>query len=157
MRGRYLAISIAALWLAMSFGASAQAHRPRVFDPAGIHINVANPESPFATNKAAEASVAIDKAHPNVVGAGAFDEADEAPCGTVESSPSFWCPFVTGVGTSGVYFSFDSGHTWTQPSFTGWTARDGTAHFGTTYTLPWYYEAGLVSDADSAVAFGPAP
>jgi hypothetical protein len=157
MRGKYVAASIAVLWVAMSVGAAAQANRPRVFDPAGVLINVANPASPFATDKAAEASVAIDKAHPNVIGAGAFDEADEAPCGTVESTPTSPCPFISGVGTSGAYFSFDYGHTWTQPATTGWTARDGTAHFGTIYTLPWYYEAGITSDADSAVAFGPAP
>jgi hypothetical protein len=157
MRGKYVAASIALLWVAMSFGVSAHANKARAADPTDVHINVANPASPFATDKAAEASVAIDKAHPNVVGAGAFDEADEAPCGTVESTPTSPCPFVSGVGTSGVYFSFDSGHTWTQPAFTGWTARDGTAHFGTIYTLPWYYEAGLTTDADSAVAFGPAP
>jgi hypothetical protein len=122
-----------------------------------VHINVANPASPFAPNKAAEGAIAIDKNTPNVVAAGAFDEVDEAPCGTAESSPTAPCPFVTGVGTSGVYFSFDRGHTWIQPEFTGWTARTGTAQFGPTHTLPWYFESGLVSDADSAVAFGPRP
>jgi hypothetical protein len=120
-------------------------------------VNVANPDSPFPPNKSAEAAIAIDKHLPDVVGAGAFDEVDEAPCGTAESTPDFPCPFVTGVGTSGVYFSFDRGHNWMQPSFTGWTASSGTAQFGTIHTLPWYYEAGLTSDADSAVAFGPRP
>jgi hypothetical protein len=73
------------------------------------------------------------------------------------------CPFTPGVGVSGVYFSFDSGSTWTQPTYTGWTGRDClgpdpcTAHVGPIGTLPKYYESGLVSDGDPAVAFGPRP
>jgi hypothetical protein len=62
-----------------------------------------------------------------------------------------------------VYFSFDGGHTWTQPTYTGWTARDclGPAacvpHVGPIGTLPHYFEAGLVSDGDPGLAFGPRP
>src|SRR6185436_14332362 len=64
---------------------------------------------------------------------------------------------------SGVYFSFDSGHSWVQPTYTGLTSRDCTAndpctpHEGPIGTLPWYYEAGLASSGDPAVAFGPRP
>ncbi|MDP9226771.1 MAG: glycoside hydrolase [Actinomycetota bacterium] len=76
------------------------------------------------------------------------------------------CPFTPGVGVSGVYFSFDSGTSWVQPSYTGWSARgcvgivgpndpDCQAQVGPIGTLPWYYESGLVSDGDPAVAFGP--
>jgi hypothetical protein len=62
-----------------------------------------------------------------------------------------------------VYFSFNGGQTWTQPTYTGWTARDClgpaacTPHTGPIGTLPHYYEAGLVSDGDPGVAFGPKP
>jgi len=122
-----------------------------------VRVNVANPPVPFATDKAAEAAIAINPANTDMVAAGAFDEVDEAPCGTAQSSASRPCPFVTGVGTSGVYFSFDRGHTWAQPTYTGWTAASGSAGPGSIHTLPWYFEAGLQSDADSAVAFGPTP
>src|SRR5204863_8333365 len=70
---------------------------------------------------------------------------------------------TAGIGGSGIYFSFDSGKSWTQPTYTGLTARDclGPAacspHPGPIGTLPWYYEDGLVSDGDPALAFGPKP
>src|SRR5205814_4018315 len=78
------------------------------------------------------------------------------------------CPFTNGVGVSGIYFSFDSGKTWTQPTYDGLTARGCqgvpgpsdpacTPVVGPIGTLPWYYENGLVSDGDPAVAFGPKP
>jgi hypothetical protein len=64
-----------------------------------------------------------------------------------------------------VYFSFNSGRSWSQPTYTGWTARQcvvppGTpcsAKFGPIGTLPWYFEKGLSSDGDPAIAFGPRP
>ena len=70
------------------------------------------------------------------------------------------CPFTPGVGVSGIYFSFDSGSSWTQPTYTGMTARDClgpdpcTAHQGDIGTVPLYAESGLVSDGDPALAFG---
>jgi hypothetical protein len=77
------------------------------------------------------------------------------------------CPFTGGVGVSGVYFSFDSGASWTQPTYSGWSARDClgvvgpdpgcSPHAGSIGTVPKYYENGLVSDGDPAVAFGPKP
>src|SRR5260370_1453183 len=82
--------------------------------------------------------------------------------------PSSPCPFTPGVGVSGVYFSFDSGKSWTQPTYTGYTARGCKADFitpvsacaqteGSIGTLPWYEESGLVSDGDPGLAFGAAP
>jgi hypothetical protein len=72
------------------------------------------------------------------------------------------------VGVSGVYFSVDSGTTWTQPTYSGLTARGCvgavgpndpacTPQVGRIGTVPRYYESGLVSDGDPAVAFGPRP
>jgi hypothetical protein len=86
-----------------------------------------------------------------VVAAGANDEIDVAPCAGSD------CPFTAGVGTSGVYFSFNGGARWTQPTYQGFSARNGTPGPGPIGTLPHYYENGLVSDGDPSLAFGPQP
>jgi hypothetical protein len=123
-------------------------------------VNVGSPPSPFAQNKQNEPALAVDANHPNVLVAGANDEIDVEACNAGDPTT---CPFTPGIGTSGVYFSFDSGTTWTQPTYTGLTARDClgpeecTPHIGPIGTLPWYFENGLVSDGDPAVAFGPTP
>jgi len=124
-------------------------------------VSVGSPPTPFSQNKQNEPAVAIDPAHPNVVVAGANEEMDDESCAA--GNPST-CPFTDGVGTSGVYFSFTGGSSWTQPTnYTGWTARDClgpapcTPHVGPIGTLPGYYEAGLVSGGDPAVTFGPRP
>ena len=114
--------------------------------------------TPFPQNKQNEPAVAIDASRSSILAAGANDEIDMAPCGTTifatEESP---CPFTPGVGSSGVQFSFNNGASWVQPTYTGWSARTGNPGVGPIGTLPWYYESGLVSDGDPAVAFGPIP
>jgi hypothetical protein len=122
-----------------------------------VLVTNGSPANTFPRNKQNEPAVAVDAAHPSVVVAGANDEIDLAPCGTDVATPDAPCPFTPGVGVSGVYFSFDGGHTWTQPTYTGWSARTGTEQVGSIGTLPWYYENGLVSGGDPAVAFGPKP
>lgn len=125
-------------------------------------ITVGSPTTPFSQNKQNEPTIAVDANHPNIVVSGSNDEIDMEDCNA--GNPTT-CPFTTGVGVSGVYFSFDSGTTWTQPTYTGWTARHCigapgytcTPHVGPIGTLPWYYENGLVSDGDPAVTFGPVP
>jgi hypothetical protein len=121
-------------------------------------VTVGSPHHPFPRNKQNEPAVAIDASRPHILAAGANDEIDLAPCGTtVFATPEGPCPFTPGVGVTGVQFSFDSGKSWVQPTYTGWSARDGTPGVGPIGTLPWYYETGLVSDGDPAMAFGPIP
>ena len=129
-----------------------------------VLVSSGSPPAPFSQNKQNEPAIAIDANHPNVLVSGSNDEIDMEACNAGNDTT---CPFTQGVGVSGVYFSFDSGQTWTQPTYTGWTGRDClgtpgadagcTPHVGSIGTLPWYYENGLVSDGDPAVAFGPKP
>ena len=126
--------------------------------PTDVIVNVASPPTPFSQNKQNEPAVAIDAHDPSVVVAGANDEIDDESCAAGDPTT---CPFTDGVGVSGVYFSFDGGSGWTQPTYTGLTGRDClgpaacTAHPGPIGTLPGYAAKGLVSDGDPAVAFGP--
>src|SRR3954464_6894515 len=134
------------------------------FNP-DTRVSIDSPSTPFSQNKQNEPAMTADANSPNILVAGSNDEIDMEACNAAADNT---CPFPPGVGVSGVYFSFDSGTTWTQPTYTGLTARDClgapgdsdppcTAHSGPIGTLPWYAENGLVSDGDPAVAFGPRP
>jgi hypothetical protein len=128
-------------------------------------VTVGSPISPFSQNKQNEPAVAIDANHPNVVAAGSNDEIDMEAC---TAGPDDDCPFTPGVGVSGIYVSRTSGAGWTQPTYTGLTARgclgavgdadpECTPVRGPIGTLPNFDTAGLVSDGDPALAFGPRP
>jgi hypothetical protein len=157
MGGKRLALAAAAISLLASMvipGISASALGSDQL------VSVGSPPGPFAQNKQNEPSIAIDAHDTSVLAAGSNDEIDLEACAAGDPTS---CPFTAGVGLSGVYFSFDSGHTWTQPTYTGWSARHCLGpdpcdpHVGPIGTLPKYYENKLISDGDPSLAFGPRP
>jgi len=151
-------VAVAALVLTAVAGA---------FNP-DARVTVGNIGTPFPQNKQNEPAVAINPAVPNIVAAGANEEIDLEAC---NNRSDVTCPFTFGVGTSGIYFSNDSGTTWSQPTYTGLSARNCLGLVGTSAspadncdpspgpigTLPRYFENGLISDGDPAVGFGPLP
>ena len=146
------AVGSVALWLAVPAAAAGD-----------TLVTVGSPTTPFSQNKQNEPALAVDASHPNILVAGANEEIDEEACNAGADNS---CPFTPGIGVSGIYFSTDSGASWTQPTYTGLTARGClgvvgnsdpacTPQVGSIGTVPGYYEAGLVSDGDPALAFGP--
>ncbi len=156
---RPLVALLAAIGLAAIAATAAVAFNPQT------RVSVGSPSTPFSQNKQNEPALAVDANHPNILAAGSNDEIDMEACNAGADNT---CPFTPGVGTSGIYFSFDSGTTWTQPTYQGLTGRLCTGVVGDSDpgctpttgpigTLPGYYENGLVSDGDPALAFGPVP
>ncbi len=119
--------------------------------PTEAKVTVGSPLSPYLPNGSNEPALAMDATNPSVLAAGANDLVDSAPC--VGSN----CNLTPDIGISGIYFSLDSGATWTQPTYTGLTAQTGTTRIGPIHTLPGYFEHGMSSHGDPALAFGPRP
>ncbi len=162
-RSRRVAVPLALMLMASV--AMLQAIPASAVHDGEAEVTVGSDDTVFSQNKQNEPAVAIDPSHPFLVAAGANDNIDMEACNVGTDNT---CPFTPDVGVSGVQFSFDSGDSWNQPEYTGITARDclGVAddpddtcapHTGPIGTLPGYADAGLVSDGDPAVAFGPVP
>ena len=166
---RYLVLAAAgSLVWALSAGLPA-AHAAGPAGPAGTGalVSVASPPNVAARNGQNEPALAVDPTHPNILAAGGNDLVDTQPCSKQASTTAGTCYFprgtyTLGVGLMGVYFSFDSGHSWIQPTYQGLTAADCdptvepcTPHVGPINTIPNYFENGLRSRSDPGVAFGP--
>jgi hypothetical protein len=132
-------------------------------------VSVGSPTDQHPQNAQNEPALAVDASRPSVLAAGANDLVDMQPCSRLASTTAGACSFPLGtfnlgVGLGGVYFSFDQGRTWIQPTHQGLTAADCnptvepcTPHPGPIHTVPNFYENGLRSRSDPGVAFGPAP
>jgi hypothetical protein len=144
---------------------------PKVKATAAL-VSVAGPATPFEQNAQVQPALAVDPIQPDILASTAYDSIDTQPCAKKASILDATCQLPAtaqggglsnpGVGISGAYFSFDSGHNWIQPTTRGLTAARCSPtvepcrpRLGPIHTVPNYYLSGLASSGDSSVAFGP--
>lgn len=141
-----VSIPVAAIVLAAA-AAAATATDVQVNAPQVAGDPTSDDTAVFPTNKQNEPTVAVNPTDNRLLVAGSNDEQKQPPCGPgpvrgPAAAPSD-CSFFPGVGTSGIYTSSNGG--------TSWINR------GLLDDQPSWQHAGLVSDGDPVLVYGPKP
>jgi hypothetical protein len=162
---------VSPLWLLVSCAAAMAAPAAAQAQVVDSLVTAAAPTDGYLQNASDEPAMAVDASRPNVLAIGAHELMDQQRCSRAAVTSLGSCTFPinglttnAGVGITGIYFSFDSGRSWTQPTYQGFTAdacdpavEPCVPKVGPIHTVPNYYEDGLRTLGDPALAFGPIP